>query len=105
MRHHPAVAQPHPLLEGRGQRLPPAAVGLATLAVLTAIADVVVNALNGGRPTLQGLALITFLAFPAMGLVLVRHRPRNPVGWLLLGIGVNTYLTFGSEDYAAFALI
>src|SRR5207248_3678301 len=89
----------------QGQRLPLAALALAALTLLTAIADAVVSALNGGHLDIQALGLVAFLAFPAMGLVLVRYRPRNPVGWLLLGIGLDIYLTLGNEDYAAFVLI
>ncbi len=38
-----------------------------------------------------------------MGLVLVRRRPSNAVGWLLLGIGLNVYVVFNSGNYAAVA--
>jgi signal transduction histidine kinase len=49
------------------------------------------------------IPISSFLTFTAMGLLLVRHRPSNPVGWLLLGIGLNIYLIFNSANYATVA--
>ena len=62
--------------------------------------------LIGGIGSVIGLiGLFTFLAFTAMGLLLVRNRPSNAVGWLLLGIGLNVYLIFNSPNYAQFAIV
>ena len=37
--------------------------------------------------------LIAAASFTAVGLVVARHRPRNPMGWLLAGIGILILLT------------
>ena len=50
------------------------------------------------------IGVLSFLLFPAMGLLLVRHQPSNVVGWLLLGIGLNVYVLFNSANFAAVAL-
>ena len=102
MGHHHGMAQVQP---PAFRRIPWPALALGALTLITAILDVVVSGLNGRHPDLQAIGLITFLAFPATGLLLVARLPSNPVGWLLLGIGLNTYLLFGLEDYAVLALI
>ena len=79
-------------------------LALAGLCVLLAVADLAVSAANGRGVDLPSVGFVTFLAFPAMGLLLVRHLPANRIGWLLLGIGLNVYLLFGNEDFAQFAL-
>jgi signal transduction histidine kinase len=78
----------------------------------TGLAAVTV-AMAGGGIALQvavrrpwfGVALLAFLAFPAMGLLIVRNRPANLVGWLLLWIGLNVYPVLLYEDYAGYALV
>ena len=81
------------------------ALVIVGLTLVVALGGTVVNVANGHELELLAIGLLTFLSFPAMGLLIIRHRPRNAVGWLLLGIGLNIYLIFSNEDYAAFALI
>jgi signal transduction histidine kinase len=99
------MAQAQPVDLAPFRRIPAAALILAGLTSVIALVDVIASGLNGRHPDLQAIGLITFLAFPAMGVLLVARLPSNPVGWLLLGIGLNTYLLFGLEDYAVLALI
>ena len=86
-------------------RIPIPALILVVLTILVAVEAILVNVANGRELQVLSIGLVTFLAFPVMGLLVIRQQPSNAVGWLLLGIGLNTYLIFGNEDYAAFALI
>lgn len=54
------------------------------------------------------LALIQlpwFLAFSTVGLVLAARRPANPIGWLLLAIGLVLSLNEAMRFYAVYALV
>jgi len=53
---------------------------------------------------LNVLLALAFLCFPAVGFVLALRRPENPIGWLLLGVGVAWGLT-GLSAYAEYGLI
>jgi signal transduction histidine kinase len=68
------------------------------------LAGVLRHMLDAGTPDLPGflglVGIITFLVFPLMGLVLVRHQPSNAVGWLLLGIGLGIFVIFNSAGFA-----
>jgi signal transduction histidine kinase len=77
-------------------------VALTLAAVITGI--LVGRSLHQGI-NVTAIGLITFLAFPVMGLLILRQQPKNAVGWLLLGIGLNIYVVFFGEDYAYLALI
>jgi hypothetical protein len=44
--------------------------------------------------------LVIFIAFGAVGVVVARAQPRNPVGWLLLGGAVGLALSSAGGDYA-----
>jgi hypothetical protein len=49
-----------------------------------------------------GVALLA-LVLGSVGLVVARHQPRNPMGWLLLGSGLSFILGTDSEFYARLA--
>ena len=92
--------------------IPVPAVILAGLTVAMSLSGLLLHQ-GGFSPGLIGLittvlsliGIFSFLAFTAMGLLLVRARPSNAVGWLLLGIGLNVYLIFNSANYAQFAMV
>ena len=86
--------------------VPALAVAVVALTLAEAIGGSAVSAANTGRldPT-AAIGFIGFLAFPAMGLLVLHRHRRHPIGWLLLAVGVNVYVIFGSADYAEFALI
>jgi len=94
-------------------RIPIPALGVAGLTVGILVSGLLLH--QGGVGGLDVIGVIgviisligigSFLAFPAMGLLLVRHKPSNAVGWLLLGIGLNIYLIFNSSNYAWFFLV
>ena len=89
----------------RRPAVPATALGLAVLTIALAVATVLVGIANQTPVDLTALSLITFLAFPAMGVLILRHRPNHLIGWLLLAIGVDIYLTFVAGDYSNLALV
>jgi signal transduction histidine kinase len=86
-------------------RIPIAALAIAALTVGVGALEVAVAVGNGNGIDLTSIGVITFLAFPAMGLLIIHRSPANAIGWLLLAIGLNVYIIFLGEDYAAFALL
>jgi signal transduction histidine kinase len=78
------------------------AMAAATLGI--AIGGVLLNMANRTPIDITAVAVVSFLAFPAMGWLILRHRPGHPIGYLLLAIGLNVYIIFASQDYARFAL-
>ncbi len=59
--------------------------GLVAFIAVGATASVVL-ALAGGRSDVFAVAFL--LIFPIVGVVLATRRPSNPLGWIMLGIGV-----------------
>ena len=88
-------------------RIPVPALVIASLTFATFLGGVLDNIATSGVPNLLGfiglIGIITFLIFPLMGLLLVRHQPSNAIGWLLLGIGLTVFLIFNSGHVAAAA--
>ena len=95
----------HPSMTPR--RGPAVALLLAGLTIAIFLGGVLENVAESGAPDLLGsiglIGVVTFLLFPLMGLLLVRHQPSNAVGWLLLGIGLSVFLIFNSGHFAATA--
>jgi hypothetical protein len=48
---------------------------------------------------------VTFMAIPALGFVLASRRPRNRIGWIVLGIGLVLGLGFFCQRYGQRGLI
>src|SRR5256714_8056859 len=86
-------------------RIPIPALLIAGLTVAVFLGGLLENIAESGAPDLLGsiglIGVVSFLLFPLMGLLLVRRQPSNPVGWLLLGIGLSVYLIFNSGHFAA----
>ena len=85
-------------------RLRPMAVGaLAGVAALLAAASIPLGVLarHGALPS-AGQTLLSSVPFAAVGLVIARHQPANPMGWLLATVG--TVLMAG-EDGGFYALL
>jgi signal transduction histidine kinase len=82
------------------------AIALALVTLCLGIADGFLLRFSvAGGPPLGWLPVVAFMAFPVMGLLISVRQPRNPIGWLLFGLGMEFFLIAGSEDYAAYALI
>ena len=47
---------------------------------------------------------LVLLGFIALGLLVVYRRPRNPVGWIIAGVGVAAVAAGFAESYAVYAL-
>jgi hypothetical protein len=58
--------------------------------------------LRGGRTAdLQGLSfVVAFSAYATVGAVVASQRPRNPIGWVFLSVGVLTAIGSFGETYA-----
>jgi hypothetical protein len=91
-----------------------AVAGLTVLAVVPAVGlSLLANA--DGLPEAQGTIAGTVAAYAAVllaavssaavGAVLASRRPRHPVGWLLLGVGLAVVLSMLVEWYAKYGLV
>jgi hypothetical protein len=49
--------------------------------------------------------LLALVSAPTVGAVLASRRPRHPVGWLLLGLGVSIGLSGFIDGYAPYGLL
>jgi hypothetical protein len=52
----------------------------------------------------DALIFMTFLAFPIVGALTASRRPRNPIGWICLTVGLLWMLTIVGEEYSAYGL-
>ena len=68
-------------------------VAFAVLAVLIAYYT---PPLPQGGPGYGILLAVAFLAYPTVGALVASRRPKNPVGWILCGVG----LLLGSQGFA-----
>ena len=78
--------------------VPAPAVGIVALTMAIAVALVVESAARGNAFDPAGIGIITFFAFPAMGLLIISHHHRHIIGWMVLLIGLNVYWIFGCWD-------
>jgi len=91
---------------GAGRPAAPAASGplalfLAGLTVaLIAVAAVLTYLTRDFQVSFEGVGAVHPLVFAALGLVIARHQPRNPIGWLLIGCGALTLAVANAELYA-----
>jgi hypothetical protein len=66
---------------------------------------------RGDRPDLVQLNasgvpfLLTTVSAATMGAVLARRRPRHPVGWLLLALGLSASLSGVTDGYARYGVV
>ena len=77
-----------------------AAIGLAALVLLLAIA-VIPFTLAARQGVLYNVGQVaTFLPIAAVGFMVAWHRPRNPIGWLLIVTAAGALLTVDGQLYA-----
>jgi hypothetical protein len=105
---HPGVlSTAQPETSGRAGRglpfwaRPATAWALASLAVLLAAAMIPLSITARQNPLAQGNATNVVVAgcFAVVGLVLAWHRPRNPIGWLMLALGAGLLFTVDAGLY------
>ena len=65
------------------------AVSALTLALVVLVA-VLEATTHTSRPSYEGLGVALALAFAAVGYVVARQQPRNPIGWIFLSLGLMT---------------
>jgi hypothetical protein len=77
------------------------AVGVASGALALAIFAVVIRIGSGAMGGFEWADLGTFLTFALVGSLLVAKLPRNPVGWLLVIVGIVVLTTHTADAYAS----
>jgi hypothetical protein len=78
----------------------PATAAVLAVLVLLLVAAVVPLTLVARQDVLSNFGYVApFLPIAAVGLVIARHRPRNPIGWLLIATAASALLTEDAELY------
>lgn len=89
-----------------GFATPAMAVALGVLSLLTVPATFVLDALSDTMPssvsdwvsTASGIVFV--LVLTAVGVVVARREPRNPIGWMLIGVALGVQAGNVGSDYA-----
>jgi hypothetical protein len=73
---------------GRHRRIarPGAALAVGVIIVILIAAAAAVAAVTGQLTLASAAEVLLYLAFGLVGLVVAWHQPRNPMGWVLLGV-------------------
>ena len=82
------------------------AVGVGTLAFF--MASALTREAVPGAPALPATDIsyaAAFATFLPMGVFLALRRPRNPIGWIMCGIGLSTTVSTAAIEYATQALV
>jgi hypothetical protein len=53
----------------------------------------------------EDFLMVAYFSFPLIGMPIVSRQPRNPVGWILLGIGLTWGIYSVLDGYARYSLI
>jgi hypothetical protein len=79
---------------------PATAWALAGLVLVLAVALIPLALTAGQNPLVTvGPQIAIVVSFAAVGLVVARHRPANPIGWLMLGLAVGLLIYADSGLY------
>ena len=70
------------------------------LVVLLAIAVIPLDVLARQNVLVNAVQLLTVVPMAAVGFIVARRQPGNPIGWLLLGIPVGVLLSLAAGPYA-----
>ena len=75
-------------------------VSIAAAALVFLAAGVALTALTHDPwPTNDGIALVVLTAYAAVGYVIARAEPRNPIGWMFLALGFFTLFDYLMKLY------
>ncbi|MDH4345507.1 MAG: histidine kinase [Thermoleophilia bacterium] len=88
-----------------GRAAAPLAWGLAVVAILGLAPTLALSVRNGSfdeEPLFIPIAAMMITGYSVVGAVLASRQPRNPIGWLMLAIGVLFLLTGLSDEYLQF---
>jgi len=80
-------------------RVSPVTLAIVGLFLALAVADVVTSPMIPTGTGLKGVAIVT-LPFAAVGLLIARRRPRNSIGWILLGLTFAVCVSVDAANYA-----
>jgi hypothetical protein len=78
---------------------------IMALAVLLGVLGSLLFFLNDQPLTGDTWFTLAFLAFPIVGVVIVSHRPENPIGWMFCFLGLLNILSGFAHEYAFYALV
>jgi hypothetical protein len=81
------------------------AVVSATLVGALGFAIINGSVLGSSADTSGVVGPVLFFAFPAVGILVASRLPRNPIGWILLGIGLVWEGYFVAENYSQYAFV
>jgi hypothetical protein len=90
---------PHALGGRRSLWAASAAIGLAVLVLLLVIAAVPLTVAAHQGVLYNVGQVVTFLPIAAVGFMVAWHRPRNPIGWLLIVTAAGALLTVDGQLY------
>jgi hypothetical protein len=85
-----------------GMSPPALAMVLAALVVVLAAGFIPMLVVSHQRVSSSADQMAEFLPMAAVGLIVARRQPRNPIGWLLLITAANVFL---SDDAGAYSLL
>ena len=75
-------------------------VAVAAATALIVVAGIALTAVTRDPwPTNDGIALVVLGAYAGVGYVIARAEPRNPIGWIFLGLGFFTLLDYVNRLY------
>ncbi|MDP9021690.1 MAG: histidine kinase, partial [Actinomycetota bacterium] len=73
---------------------------------LLAIGNVLTDTLGFDKSGMESVALLVpYLAIAVIGALVASRHPRNPVGWLLLGVAFFAALSSASEEFVAYLVV
>jgi hypothetical protein len=81
---------------------PTAALILGGLTLLAFVVDVLIESQIHTLSGSAGFVLIIVLPLVLVGVVVARREPRNPIGWLLIGVALAEMLGGDASDYSVF---
>ncbi|MDQ3660102.1 MAG: hypothetical protein M3454_03385, partial [Actinomycetota bacterium] len=88
-------------------RLAWAMFAVVSVTLLGALGFALINgSLFGSSEETSGVVgPVLFFAFPVVGILVASRLPRNPIGWILLGIGLVWEMYFVAENYSQYAFV
>jgi hypothetical protein len=81
------------------KRISPITLGIVGVFLLLAVFDIVTSPRIPAGTGLKGAAIVT-LPFAVVGLIVARRRPRNSIGWILLGLTFAVCLSVDAANYS-----
>ena len=96
-----------PMTDRTAARLAWATFAIVSVTLVGALGFAIVNgSVFGSAEDTSGVfGPVLFFAFPAVGILVASRLPRNPIGWILLGIGLVWETYFVAENYSQYAFV